>query len=383
MSTVVIDPGHGGTQPVGNPPSSPNNATGPLGTFEKHVVLDIGSKCRDILRRQGVTVVMTRETDENVGLYTRAHIARDVRADAFVSIHLNGNASPAIQGTETYVYNGTPTNSDSYRLATLVQNQSVAATGLRNRGVKIAPAGEQGMLNPAQHYLGTAACLVELSFLTDPAEETRLLQENYKRSLAEAVAVAIYDFVNRRFELLESSSLLRGPALIPLVEFSEDFSNDAELFSVTDDLKAQITAGVIRFDPPATTAERLKQELLGENTGTQVTEKLQKLVLELSRTIDSGKHLRISSIIRNEGHHGSGRAFDVGNEDIADHLLRVKQIATDPKVQNLGIDEIIFDAGGNTLAMRNQWNYDQGARHDYNTATLADHGNHIHFAVKE
>lgn len=201
MSTVVIDPGHGGTQPVGNPPSSPNNATGPGGTLEKNVVLDIGLKCRDILRRQGVTVVMTRETDENVGLYTRANIARESRSDAFVSIHLNGNANPTVQGTETYVYHGTPTNSDSYRLATLVQNRAVAATGLRNRGVKIAPVGDQGMLNPAQHYLGTAACLVELSFLTEPAEETRLLQENYKHSLAEAVSVAIYDYVNRRFEL--------------------------------------------------------------------------------------------------------------------------------------------------------------------------------------
>ncbi len=383
MSTVVIDPGHGGTQSVGNPPSSPNNATGPRGTLEKNVVLDIGLKCRDFLRRQGVAVLMTRETDENLGIYTRANIARDSRADAFVSIHLNGNSNPMIQGTETYVYNGMATNSDSYRLATLVQNQSVAATGLRNRGVKIAAAGELGMLNPAQHYLGTAACLVELSFLTDPAEEIRLLQESYKHSLAEAVSVAIYDYLNRRFELLESSSLPREPAVIPLVDFSSDTSKEAEMLGVTDDLKAQITSGVIKFDPPAATAERLKQELLGENTGTRVTEKLQKLVLELSRTIDSGKHLRISSIIRNEGHHGSGRAFDLGNEDVADHLLRVKQIATDSIVQNLEIDEIIFDAGGNTPSLRNRWNYDQGARHDYNTTTLSDHGNHIHFAVKE
>lgn len=201
MATIVIDPGHGGTQPVGN--SSHNNATGPSGTLEKNVVLDIGLKCRDKLRRQGVTVVMTRETDENVGLYTRANIARESRADAFVSIHLNGDKNPTFQGTETYVYNGTPTNSDSYRLATLVQKRAVAATGLRNRGVKMAPPNEQGMLNPAQHYLGTAACLVELSFLTDPIEETRLLNENYKHLLAEAVSVAIYDYVNRRSELLE------------------------------------------------------------------------------------------------------------------------------------------------------------------------------------
>lgn len=383
MGLVVVDPGHGGTAPVGNPPSSPNNATGPQGTKEKNVVLDISLKCRDILRRQGVSVLTTRDSDVNVGLYDRAHVARDNRAAAFVSIHLNGNTNPSVQGTETWVYNGTGTTSDSYRLATLVLNEAVRTTGLRNRGVKVAPAGELGMLNPGEHYLGTAACLVELSFLTDPAEETRLLTENYRRTLAEAISVAIYDYVNQRFELLESSHFLRAPAIIPLIDFGPDDEKGAQSVGIVDDLRSQISAGVIRFDPPAATAERLKKELLGENDGaTKVTEKLQKLTLELSRTIDTGRHLRISSIIRNEGHHASGRAVDVGNEDIADHLLQVKGIATDSKVQSLEIDEIIFDAGGGTLQLRNRWNYDQGRRHDYDAATLAAHGNHIHFAVK-
>lgn len=153
--------------------------------------------------------------------------------------------------------------------------------------------------------------------------------------------------------------------------------------SVTDELKDQITAGKLIFDTsPAGTEERLKKELLKENTGTQVTDKLQKLVLELAKTIDSGKKLRVSSIIRNEGHHGTGRAVDFGNEDIADHLLNVKQIATDAKVHSLEIDEIIFKASGSTSTEQNRWNYDQGAKHDYDAATLAQHANHIHFAVK-
>lgn len=153
--------------------------------------------------------------------------------------------------------------------------------------------------------------------------------------------------------------------------------------SVIDDLKSQITANVIRFDPPQATTERLTSELFGTNTGTvTVTERLQNLVLSLSRTIDAGQYLRISSIIRNEGHHGSGRAVDFGNEEIADHLLREKAVATDTKVQSLSIDEIIHDAGGATLTLRNRWNYDLGVKHDYDAATLDKHGDHIHFAVK-
>jgi hypothetical protein len=153
--------------------------------------------------------------------------------------------------------------------------------------------------------------------------------------------------------------------------------------SINDELKAQITAGKISFDStPAGTEARLKKELLKENTGTQVTEKLQKLVLELSKTIDEKQQLRISSIIRTEGHHGTGRAVDIGNEEIAEYLLSVKQIATNAIVGALEIDEIIFKASGSTLPEQNRWNYDQGVKHDYNTATLANHANHIHFAVK-
>lgn len=153
--------------------------------------------------------------------------------------------------------------------------------------------------------------------------------------------------------------------------------------SINDELMSQITAGKIIFDTsPAGNEDRLKKELLKENTGTQVTDKLQKLVLELAKTIDTGKKLRISSIIRNEGHHGTGRAVDFGNEDIADHLLNVKKIATDPKVKSLEVDEIIFKASGSTLTEQNRWNYDQGAKHDYDAASLAKHADHIHFAVK-
>jgi len=146
--------------------------------------------------------------------------------------------------------------------------------------------------------------------------------------------------------------------------------------SVVDDLKLQIAAGKITFDPPATTSERLKKELLGENEGTKVTELLQKLVLEVSKL----KNIQISSIVRNEGHHREGRAFDVGNEVIASTLL--PSIATDIKVAALKIDEIIFDAGVAGETDRNKWNYDLGVKHPYVAATLNQHKDHIHFAVK-
>lgn len=147
--------------------------------------------------------------------------------------------------------------------------------------------------------------------------------------------------------------------------------------SVIDDLRSQISSGRITFDPPASKSLKLRRELLGENTGTEVTESLQELVLAVSRR----SRIRISSIVRNDrGHHSRGRAFDVGNEEVAGALL--PGIATDAKVEELRIDELIFDATLAGQANRNHWNYDRGRKHNFNSTTLNQHRNHIHFAVK-
>jgi hypothetical protein len=145
--------------------------------------------------------------------------------------------------------------------------------------------------------------------------------------------------------------------------------------SVLNDLKKQISDKRITFDPPPEKATRLQDELLGADKDKKVTERLQSLVLAVSKL----EKIRISSIVRNEGHHGTGRAFDVGNEDIAGSLL--PSIATSAKVKELGIDEIIFDAGGANLTERNKWNFDAGKKHSYDDATLKKHADHIHFAV--
>lgn len=138
--------------------------------------------------------------------------------------------------------------------------------------------------------------------------------------------------------------------------------------SVIDDLKKQIDAGRISFDKPS-----LKDELLGSD----VTADLQALVNHLS-TLEK---LKISSIVRQEGHHKAGRAFDVGNETIAKSLL--PKVATDAEVATWKIDEIIFDAKvADGSYDRNKWNYDRGAKHAYDSDTLDDHADHIHFAVK-
>jgi len=143
---------------------------------------------------------------------------------------------------------------------------------------------------------------------------------------------------------------------------------------IVEKLRQQIIAGKIKFDSTA-----FQSQLLGLSGATKVTAKLQGLVLRLSEL--AAPNIRISSLVRvgMGSHHTEGRAVDIGNEEIAGALLPV--VATDAQVPALEIDELIFD--GALLGQdRNKWNYDEGRKHDFNSATLDQHGNHMHFSVK-
>jgi GH24 family phage-related lysozyme (muramidase) len=144
--------------------------------------------------------------------------------------------------------------------------------------------------------------------------------------------------------------------------------------SIVDRLKAQIDAGRITFQDA-----RFKNELLGLSAGAKVTAKLQALVLKLS---EIASPIEISSVVRtgDAGHHGTGRAIDIGNEMIAKKLL--PHVANLDQVQALGIDEIIFDASKVGESDPQIWNFDRGIPHRFNASTMAQHGNHIHFAVE-
>ena len=89
---VIIDPGHGG--------SAPGTASR-CGIVEKDLVLSLSKMiASEIDRVKGFKAVLTREGDYDVGLGRRGQIARDYGGDCFVSVHLNGNESRKIRGSE-------------------------------------------------------------------------------------------------------------------------------------------------------------------------------------------------------------------------------------------------------------------------------------------
>lgn len=189
MSIVVIDPGHGGNKKVDG--SSHNNATGPNGTKEKTLTLDIGLRVEPLLADKGHQVRLTRTTDVNLGLEARARVANSQQAHTFVSIHFNGWLDPRVQGTEVLVHLNA--SNRSKQLASCLLQQLVLTTRYTNRGLK---SDALGVLNPIYHNYSTAACLIEISFITDPNDETRLADDDYKQSLARAIVRGIEDYLN-------------------------------------------------------------------------------------------------------------------------------------------------------------------------------------------
>jgi N-acetylmuramoyl-L-alanine amidase len=96
VGRIVIDAGHGGRDP---------GAQGP-GYTEANLTLDIALRLERLLAKEpGVEVVLTRRTDEYVGLQERTAIANREGADLFVSIHANASRNRSARGVESYLLN--------------------------------------------------------------------------------------------------------------------------------------------------------------------------------------------------------------------------------------------------------------------------------------
>jgi peptidoglycan hydrolase-like protein with peptidoglycan-binding domain len=181
---VVIDPGHGGHDRAGG--SSPFGARGVAGTLEKDVTLDLA---RRVAARIGPAATLTRDGDYNLPLATRISRARQAGASVFLSLHANDGA-PGSRGSETWVHPRAPTRSRTLAVA--------LSSELARLGGPQSPRpleGEIALLAPEWHAPETAACLIEVDYLTDPDGERRLRDPGAVEALAEAIVRAIRRFV--------------------------------------------------------------------------------------------------------------------------------------------------------------------------------------------
>lgn len=91
---IVIDPGHGGTDP---------GAAGPGGTKEAAVNLSAGLALAEALEKTGrYSVVLTRRKDARLAHEERSRIARDAKADLFISLHADAHSDAKVRGASVY-----------------------------------------------------------------------------------------------------------------------------------------------------------------------------------------------------------------------------------------------------------------------------------------
>ena len=204
---VVIDPGHGGTTNVGG--SDANHATSPSGAQEKAMTLTMGLLVKDALEAANasghqITVFMTRTKDENLGLAARANVAKDKKADVFLSIHYNG-FDGTVRGVEAFVRPEAAGNvnlAEDTAFAKRVQTRVFQAIKARDaatkdRGVKEMKLGvlDDGALGNTAASHPSRACLLEIEFI-DVAAVDKLLNTGVNAAtLRSEIAAAVKDAI--------------------------------------------------------------------------------------------------------------------------------------------------------------------------------------------
>ncbi|MRN56868.1 N-acetylmuramoyl-L-alanine amidase [Paenibacillus monticola] len=175
---IVIDPGHGGSDP------------GMLGTtyntMEKDLNLQTAIYVRDDLKSRGARVEMTRtRNNQKPSLGQRVQFSDALGADAFVSIHYNSSPKK-VSGTLTFFYS----EADDLLLARAIENRLGQGIGLKSNGLSF---GDYRVLrgNPLP------AALIELGFLTNPADEAIVRKASYQKKAAKAIADGLADYFRR------------------------------------------------------------------------------------------------------------------------------------------------------------------------------------------
>ncbi len=227
VNTVVLDAGHGG------------HDTGALGrnSREKDITLAIVLKLRDLIHEKmpDMKVILTRDDDNFVELFRRAHIANENKADLFISVHCNSTRGSSASGVETFVmglhkseanlavakaenaaillednyveeYDGFDPNSPegniffsmmqnafldrSLAFAGDVQHEMIDNLHMINRGLKQA-----GFL--VLYKTAMPGVLVETGFISNSRDEKFLMSEKGQLQLAKSIFNALCTYKNQ------------------------------------------------------------------------------------------------------------------------------------------------------------------------------------------
>jgi N-acetylmuramoyl-L-alanine amidase len=233
---VVIDPGHGGIDPGALAGS----------VAEKSLVLAIGLKLREQLEAGGmVRVQMTRADDRFLSLSERVRLAREARADLFVSLHADSlSAAQDVRGATIYTGSERATDAESARLAQkenaadalggaetgqageavtdilmdLARRETRSQSGAIAAKLVTSLSGAVKMHRIPQRAAGfrvltapdVPSILIELGFLSSKSDIALLTSAEWQKTAAEAIAKAVTVHFSSRVQLQR-----RGASISP------------------------------------------------------------------------------------------------------------------------------------------------------------------------
>lgn len=175
-ATIVLDPGHGG---------SDSGALSSSGKMEKTYTLKLAKEVAQELRARGAKVYLTRTSDRFVSLAARPNLSNEVHADAFISFHFDSSPTEnSASGVTTYYYH----RQLSYRLASSI-NQKFNNISLENRGIEF---GNFEVIRDNDF----PAILLEMGYINTDRDFQQIRSSHYRTTVANDVVAGL----NKYFE---------------------------------------------------------------------------------------------------------------------------------------------------------------------------------------
>lgn len=181
--TVVIDAGHGGKD------------GGAVGTKSKvpeaGLNLEVAFLLKELLEAENIAVIMTRETEDALGntkkadMQERKQIMNAENVDIIVSIHMNRFTDPSVSGPMVFYMKG---SEEGQKLAECVIRRLCEAI---DHPIRKANPGDYFVIRESP----VTSVLVECGFLSNPSDEQKLLDPEYRRILAEGVAAGLIEYL--------------------------------------------------------------------------------------------------------------------------------------------------------------------------------------------
>ena len=183
-NTIVLDAGHGGSDP---------GKVGINGELEKEINLQIAMKVKEILEEKGILVIMTRQTDEMLcseeadnkkreDMKLRTEMINEASPFLAVSIHQNSFTDPEVCGAQVFYYSE---SEEGKEMATLMQEALLEVDKDNHREAKA---------NDSYYLLKKTkvpTIIVECGFLSNPEEAEKLRTKEYQETIANAIVKGI------------------------------------------------------------------------------------------------------------------------------------------------------------------------------------------------